>query len=86
MYENEEFNLLQHALDIEESLETLRYNKVVISPDEFKFMIGPDMRLDPVRMEEGKGIKEMLAFYMGKNTPQRQEFIIRNLRSEVDAA
>ncbi len=165
VYENEEFNLLQHALDIEESLETLRYNKVVIStdadvdgmhirlllltfflqffpelvrnghlyilqtplfrvrnkkvtrycydedervaameecgkaaeitrfkglgeisPDEFKFMIGPEMRLDPVRMEEGKGIKEMLAFYMGKNTPQRQEFIIKNLRDDVDAA
>jgi topoisomerase-4 subunit B len=165
VYENEEFNLLQHALDIEEGLETLRYNKVVIStdadvdgmhirlllltfflqffpelvreghlyilqtplfrvrnkkvtrycydedervaamqelgksaeitrfkglgeisPDEFKFMIGPDMRLDPVRMEEGKGIKEMLAFYMGKNTPQRQEFIIKNLRDDVDAA
>jgi len=164
VYENEEFNLLQHALDIEESLETLRYNKVVIStdadvdgmhirlllltfflqffpelvrdghlyilqtplfrvrnkkvtrycydedervaameecgkaaeitrfkglgeisPDEFKFMIGPEMRLDPVRMEEGKGIKEMLAFYMGKNTPQRQEFIIKNLR-DVNAA
>lgn len=165
VYENEEFNLLQHALDIEEGLETLRYNKVVIatdadvdgmhirlllltfflqffpelvrdghlyilqtplfrvrnkketrycydddervaamkalgksaeitrfkglgeiSPDEFKFMIGPDMRLDPVRMEEGKGIKEMLAFYMGKNTPKRQEFIIKNLRDDVDAA
>ena len=165
VYENEEFNLLQHALDIEESLETLRYNKVVIatdadvdgmhirlllltfflqffpelvweghlyilqtplfrvrnkketiycydeeervaaldklgkaaeitrfkglgeiSPDEFAFMIGPDMRLDPVRMEEGKGIKEMLAFYMGKNTPDRQEFIIKNLREDVDAA
>ena len=165
VYENEEFNLLQHALDIEENLETLRYNKVVIStdadvdgmhirlllltfflqffpelvrdghlyilqtplfrvrnkkitrycydeaervaamkevgksaeitrfkglgeisPDEFKFMIGPDIRLDPVRMEEGKGIKEMLAFYMGKNTPQRQEFIIKNLRDDVDAA
>ena len=57
-----------------------------ISPDEFKFMIGPEMRLDPVRMEEGKGIKEMLAFYMGKNTPDRQEFIIKNLRGDVDAA
>ncbi len=44
------------------------------------------MRLDPVRMEEGKGIKEMLAFYMGKNTPDRQEFIIKNLRGDVDAA
>jgi len=165
VYENEEFNLLQHALDIEEDLEALRYNKVVIatdadvdgmhirlllltfflqffpelvrdghlyilqtplfrvrnkketiycydddervaaldklgkaaeitrfkglgeiSPDEFAFMIGPDMRLDPVLMEEGKGIKEMLAFYMGKNTPDRQEFIIKNLRYEISAA
>ena len=55
-----------------------------ISPDEFKFMIGPDMRLDPVRMEEGKSLKEMLAFYMGKNTPERQEYIIENLREDVD--
>lgn len=54
-----------------------------ISPDEFKFMIGPEMRLDPVRMEEGKGAKDMLAFYMGKNTPDRQGFIIENLREEV---
>lgn len=165
VYENEEFNLLQHALDIEEGLDSLRYNQVVIatdadvdgmhirlllltffiqffpelvreghlyilqtplfrvrnkkttrycydddervaamdelgksaeitrfkglgeiSPDEFKFMIGPDMRLDPVIMEEGKGVKEMLAFYMGKNTPVRQEYIIKNLRDDVDAA
>lgn len=165
VYENEEFNLLQHALDIEEGLESLRYNKVVIatdadvdgmhirlllltfflqffpdlvrqghlyilqtplfrvrnkkttrycydddervaamdelgksaeitrfkglgeiSPDEFKFMIGPDMRLDPVLLEAGKGVKDMLAFYMGKNTPVRQEFIIKNLRDDVDAA
>jgi topoisomerase-4 subunit B len=55
-----------------------------ISPDEFKFMIGPDMRLDPVTFEEGKGTKELLAFYMGKNTPDRQDFIIGNLRVEVD--
>lgn len=55
-----------------------------ISPDEFKFMIGPDMRLDPVEFEEGKGVKELLAFYMGKNTPDRQEFIINNLREDVD--
>ena len=41
------------------------------------------MRLDPVRMEEGKGAKDMLAFYMGKNTPNRQMFIIENLREEV---
>ena len=55
-----------------------------ISPDEFKFMIGPEMRLDPVEFEEGKGVKELLAFYMGKNTPNRQEYIIENLREDVD--
>jgi topoisomerase-4 subunit B len=55
-----------------------------ISPDEFSFMIGPDMRLDPVEYEEGKGVKELLAFYMGKNTPDRQDFIIENLREDVD--
>lgn len=57
-----------------------------ISPDEFKFMIGKDIRLDPVLMEEGKGLKEMLTFYMGKNTPDRQGFIIENLRDDVDSA
>jgi len=57
-----------------------------ISPDEFKIMIGPGMRLDPVRMEEGKGVKEMLAFYMGKNSPDRQGFIINNLREDVSRA
>ncbi|YCM45918.1 DNA topoisomerase IV subunit B [Verrucomicrobiaceae bacterium 227] len=57
-----------------------------ISPDEFKFMIGKDMRLDPVLMEEGRGLKEMLTFYMGKNTPDRQGFIIENLRDDVDSA
>ena len=165
VYENEEFNLLQHALNIEDGLEGLRFKNVVIatdadvdgmhirlllltfflqffpemvreghlyilqtplfrvrnkkktfycyddeereaalaecgkaaeitrfkglgeiSPDEFKFMIGPDMRLDPVTMEEGKSLKEMLAFYMGKNTPDRQMFIIENLRDDVDSA
>jgi topoisomerase-4 subunit B len=57
-----------------------------ISPDEFKFMIGADMRIDPVLMEEGKGLKELLTFYMGKNTPDRQGFIIENLRDDVDTA
>src|SRR6056297_3303715 len=162
VYENEEFNLLQAALNIEEGLENIRYNKVIIatdadvdgmhirlllmtfflqffpdlvknghlyilqtplfrvrdkketfycysdeekkkaikklknsaeitrfkglgeiSPDEFKFMIGPDMRLDPVEFEEGKGVKELLAFYMGKNTPERQDFIVDNLNIDV---
>ena len=163
VYENEEFALLQAALNIEDGIEYLRYNKVVIatdadvdgmhirlllltfflqffpemirdghlhilqtplfrvrnkketiycyddqerlraldklgknaeitrfkglgeiSPDEFGFMIGPDMRLDPVEYEEGKGVKELLAFYMGKNTPDRQDYIIENLRDDVD--
>lgn len=163
VYENEEFALLQAALNIEDGIEDLRYNRVVvatdadvdgmhirlllltfflqffpelirdghvhilqtplfrvrnkketiycydeeerrkalhklgkqaeitrfkglgeISPDEFGFMIGPDMRLDPVEYEEGKGVKELLAFYMGKNTPERQEYIIENLRDDVD--
>lgn len=163
VYENEEFALLQAALNIEEGIENLRYKRVVIatdadvdgmhirlllltfflqffpelirdghlfilqtplfrvrnkketrycynederrvaldklgkgaeitrfkglgeiSPDEFGFMIGPDMRLDPVEYEEGKGVRELLAFYMGKNTPERQDFIIENLREDVD--
>ncbi|TAG08423.1 MAG: type IIA DNA topoisomerase subunit B [Verrucomicrobia bacterium] len=163
VYENEEFALLQAALNIEDGIESLRYNKVVIatdadvdgmhirlllltfflqffpelirdghlyilqtplfrvrnkkqtiycydeversaaleklgknaeitrfkglgeiSPDEFAFMIGDEMRLDHVEYEEGKGVKELLAFYMGKNTPDRQEFIIENLREDVD--
>lgn len=57
-----------------------------ISPNEFKFMIGPEMRLEDVTMEEGKGLRDILSFYMGKNTPDRQEFIIGNLREDVIGA
>jgi topoisomerase-4 subunit B len=160
VYENEEFNLLQAALNISEDRENLRYNNIVIatdadvdgmhirlllltfflqffpdlirnghvyilqtplfrvrkkdqtfycysdeerldalkklgtnpeitrfkglgeiSPDEFKTFIGPEMRLDPVIISKDSGIKELLTFYMGKNTPERQEFIIDNLVS-----
>jgi topoisomerase-4 subunit B len=163
VYENEEFNLLQAALNIEESLEDLRYNNVVIatdadvdgmhirlllitfflqffpelikeghlyilqtplfrvrnkkktyycysdeerreaieelkpkpeitrfkglgeiSPDEFKHFIGEDIRLDPVMLDDNMSIEELLKFYMGKNTPDRQEFIINNLKVELD--
>lgn len=163
VYENEEFNLLQAALNIEDSMEDLRYNKIVIatdadvdgmhirlllitfflqffpelikkghvyilqtplfrvrnkketrycytpeeradalaalgkspeitrfkglgeiSPDEFKHFIGDDMRLDPVMLDENMSIDELLSFYMGKNTPDRQEFIIDNLKVELD--
>ncbi|MWW23696.1 DNA topoisomerase IV subunit B [Algibacter lectus] len=163
VYENEEFNLLQAALNIEESLEDLRYNNVVIatdadvdgmhirlllitfflqffpevikeghlyilqtplfrvrnkketiycysederrsaieklkpkpeitrfkglgeiSPDEFKHFIGQDIRLDPIMLDDNMSIEDLLSFYMGKNTPTRQEFIIDNLKVEVD--
>ena len=163
VYENEEFNLLQAALNIEESLEELRYNNIVIatdadvdgmhirlllltfflqffpdlvknnhvyilqtplfrvrnkketiycysdeerkaaiaklgpkpeitrfkglgeiSPDEFKHFIGKDIRLEPVLIDQKASIQEMLSYYMGKNTQDRQEFIIENLRVEKD--
>ncbi len=165
VYENEEFNLLQAALNIEDGLEELRYNNIVIatdadvdgmhirlllitfflqffpelikeghlyilqtplfrvrdkketiycyseaervaalgklrgkpeitrfkglgeiSPDEFKFFIGEDIRLDPVMLDKGTTIEQLLEFYMGKNTPTRQEFIINNLKVELDLA
>ncbi len=163
VYENEEFNLLQAALNIEEGLEELRYNRVIvatdadvdgmhirlllitfflqffpdlvkkghvyilqtplfrvrnkqktyycyseeekekainklrgkpeitrfkglgeISPDEFKNFIGDDIRLDPVQMKKHESVAQMLEYYMGKNTPDRQEFIIDNLYVEKD--
>ncbi|WP_392448268.1 DNA topoisomerase IV subunit B [Capnocytophaga canis] len=165
VYENEEFNLLQAALNIEDSIDDLRYNNIVIatdadvdgmhirlllitfflqffpelikeghvyilqtplfrvrdkqqkiycyseeekqnaikkikgkpeitrfkglgeiSPDEFKHFIGEDIRLDPVMMDKTIHTDQLLDFYMGKNTPDRQEFIINNLRVEVDMA
>lgn len=55
-----------------------------ISPDEFKHFIGPKMRLEPVMMPEHKTIKELLTFYMGKNTPDRQTYIVDNLRVEKE--
>lgn len=163
VYENEEFNLLQSALDIEEGMGDLRYNNIVIatdadvdgmhirlllitfflqffpelikeghlyilqtplfrirnrketiycyseqervdaieklkpkpeitrfkglgeiSPDEFKNFIGETIRLDPVMMDKGTSIEQLLSFYMGKNTPDRQKFIINNLKVELD--
>jgi topoisomerase-4 subunit B len=53
-----------------------------ISPNEFKNFIGEDIRLDPVLIDKGAKIEDVLKFYMGKNTPDRQEFIIDNLRFE----
>ncbi len=163
VYENEEFNLLQAALNIEESIEDLRYNNIIIatdadvdgmhirlllitfflqffpelikenhlyilqtplfrvrnkketvycysdeerqnainkltgkpeitrfkglgeiSPDEFRHFIGDDIRLEPIMLDKAISIEELLSFYMGKNTPDRQKFIIENLKVEVD--
>src|SRR5690606_11391030 len=55
-----------------------------ISPDEFKAFIGENMRLDPVLLSKDTSIKNLLEFYMGKNTPDRQEFIINHLKIELD--
>jgi topoisomerase-4 subunit B len=55
-----------------------------ISPDEFKNFIGKDIRLDPVNIKKGDSIADLLEFYMGKNTPDRQVFIIDNLKVDVD--
>ena len=55
-----------------------------ISPDEFKNFIGEDIRLDPVMLDKEMSIESLLQFYMGKNTPNRQEFIINNLKVELD--
>ena len=165
VYENEEFNLLQAALNIEDGLDDLRYNKVIIatdadvdgmhirllmltfflqffpdlvkkghvyilqtplfrvknkkeirycyteeerltaiddlgpkpeitrfkglgeiSPDEFRKLIGPDIRLDQVTLRKEDAVGDLLSYYMGKNTPERQDFIINNLQVEEDAA
>ena len=55
-----------------------------ISPDEFKNFIGESIRLDPVRLTRDDVIQDLLSFYMGKNTPERQDFIIENLKIEED--
>ena len=55
-----------------------------ISPNEFKHFIGDNIRLDPIMLDEGMSIEDLLSFYMGKNTPDRQNFIIENLKVELD--
>jgi len=57
-----------------------------ISPDEFKYFIGEDIRLDPVMLDKNTTIEQLLEFYMGKNTLDRQNFIIDNLKVELDLA
>jgi len=116
VYQNEELNLLQHALDTEDGIENLRYNNVSktfycydeqekqdaikalrgkpeitrfkglgeISPSEFEDFIGDDIRLEPVMLQDNTNIEDVLSYYMGKNTPARQKFIIENLKVELD--
>ena len=55
-----------------------------ISPDEFVHFIGDDIRLDPVMLDKEMSVDKLLEFYMGKNTPDRQKFIIENLKIELD--
>ncbi len=52
--------------------------------NEFKYFIGKDIRLDPVSLRKEDAVKDLLAFYMGKNTPERQDFIVENLKIELD--
>ena len=56
-----------------------------ISPNEFEDFIGENIKLDPVILSDGTKIEDLLSYYMGKNTPDRQEFIINNLKFELDA-
>jgi topoisomerase-4 subunit B len=55
-----------------------------ISPNEFRYFIGDNIRLDPIMLDDDMSIEELLNFYMGKNTPDRQKFIINNLKVELD--
>ncbi len=57
-----------------------------ISPNEFKNFIGENMRLDPIIINKDTSIEKLLSFYMGKNTPERQSFIIDNLKIDLDKA
>ncbi|MBR6431411.1 MAG: type IIA DNA topoisomerase subunit B, partial [Muribaculaceae bacterium] len=74
------------ALDkLGENAEITRFKGLgEISPDEFRDFIGPDMRLDRVSLRKEDSVKQMLAFFMGKNTMERQNFIIDNLKNEDD--
>ena len=82
-YNEEEKNAAIHELG--KNPEITRFKGLgEISPDEFKHFIGKEMRLDPVSIKKEDAIKELLEFYMGKNTMERQNFIIDNLVVEED--
>ena len=76
---------IQALSDLGKNPEITRFKGLgEISPDEFKHFIGEDMRLEPVLITKDHSIEEILTFYMGKNTPDRQKFIINNLKTEED--
>ena len=82
--ENEKYKIIKKNFK-KENFNITRFKGLgEISPDEFKFFIGESMRLDPIRMDKETTIEELLEFYMGKNTPDRQTFIINNLKIEAD--
>ncbi|MGA1772026.1 MAG: toprim domain-containing protein, partial [Flavobacteriaceae bacterium] len=82
--EQERLNALK---ELAGKLEITRFKGLgEISPDEFKYFIGEDMRLDPVMLDRNTTIEQLLEFYMGKNTQDRQNFIIDNLKVELDLA
>ena len=77
--------MLKEMEKLKGKLEITRFKGLgEISPDEFVHFIGEDIRLDPVMLDKDMSIEELLSFYMGKNTPTRQEFIIENLKVELD--
>jgi len=81
--EEERVNAIEH---IGKSAEITRFKGLgEISPDEFKNFIGDDIRLEPVVLNKDSQLAELLRFYMGKNTQERQDFIIENLRIEKDS-
>jgi topoisomerase-4 subunit B len=82
-YSEEEKQIAQNKLT--GKVEITRFKGLgEISPDEFRNFIGADIRLDPVMLDKEMSIVELLEFYMGKNTPDRQKFIINNLKVELD--
>ena len=84
-YSEEEKNNAMN--DLGKSVEVTRFKGLgEISPDEFKNFIGPEIRLEQVTLDHESKIDEILEFYMGKNTPTRQDFIINNLKVEKDLA
>ena len=91
--DQQDIKIIAEAINGKDAIEKLKPKPEItrfkglgeISPDEFKNFIGETIRLDPIMMDKNTSIEQLLSFYMGKNTPDRQEFIIKNLKVELDA-